>query len=271
MFVPADPPAGLFPAAATSRLRRLVWARSITPLATPPATPPCLSSRPHCLGRHEVPYKRQRTRSPYKYSASETQNGSASRDEAPRSPRKCSQHQPDLIFLPHRVCLVQDAHNKQPLHRVRQRHRVRHSTVGWLTRQPPAAVMGAGASTSPRSMDAGAQVGLFTLLQREYEQMELEQLADEVIFERMKQVRQSIDESTRQTVAPTDTISVSRCLQRSSVPGRTRRTTSRARVRRPRTACSSVARPIRTARSAKSSTPRVLYVTLLIHFPTPSS
>lgn len=51
--------------------------------------------------------------------------------------------------------------------------------------------MGAAASMSPRQMDTGAQVGLFTLLQREYEQMVHEELADEVIFERMKQVRRS--------------------------------------------------------------------------------
>lgn len=50
--------------------------------------------------------------------------------------------------------------------------------------------MGASASISPRQpeLDVGAQVGLFALLQREYEQMAQDELADEVVFERMKQV-----------------------------------------------------------------------------------
>ncbi|RLN90079.1 hypothetical protein BBJ28_00010229 [Nothophytophthora sp. Chile5] len=57
--------------------------------------------------------------------------------------------------------------------------------------------MGAGASTSPQEADgentprsnaASAQVGLFTMIQREYRQMEHEELGNEVIFERMKQI-----------------------------------------------------------------------------------
>lgn len=51
--------------------------------------------------------------------------------------------------------------------------------------------MGASASVSvsPRTIiDEDSQVGLFSMIQREYEQMAQEQLADDIVFERMKQV-----------------------------------------------------------------------------------
>lgn len=55
--------------------------------------------------------------------------------------------------------------------------------------------MGAGASvSSPRSgqpvpMDGDTEVALFTMMTREYEQMMHDELADELMFERMKHVR----------------------------------------------------------------------------------
>lgn len=54
--------------------------------------------------------------------------------------------------------------------------------------------MGAGASTSPRADDSemtprtGGDLALFTAIQREYDQMATEDLGNEVIFERMKQI-----------------------------------------------------------------------------------
>lgn len=55
--------------------------------------------------------------------------------------------------------------------------------------------MGAGASiTTPRPgqtapVDADTEVALFTMISREYEQMMNDDLADEIMFERMKHVR----------------------------------------------------------------------------------
>lgn len=56
--------------------------------------------------------------------------------------------------------------------------------------------MGAGASiTTPSqdqqaaSMDTDTEAALFTVMMREYEQMVNDDLADEIMFERMKHVR----------------------------------------------------------------------------------
>lgn len=54
--------------------------------------------------------------------------------------------------------------------------------------------MGAGASIStPRQgMDADTEVALFTMMTREYEQMVHDDLANEIMFERMKHVRSDV-------------------------------------------------------------------------------